>query len=370
MPRNIRKTCCGLPAPAVKHDAPRSVAGVKLEEKRESTLNRQRRLVFFGASVTEQDKHHATGELSGFVSYFQRELADGWHVDRISAGSSSIADAGIVYVERVIDLAPEICVLDWATPGLLDCDLRFVQQVYYRLLQNRILPVTVIFPRRDRNQRSIPLVRKMEAICHEFGLPFYDAEPLMKRHGVDCILRDVVHTTSEGARIYAEAMAQLLAGLEVQLPADFDRAPPFEVRELASPRLVPGSFTRMTLTNEGPGNESLEMSVIMEQRVGPYSPILDTQVTTSAGTRALAPYAIWDAWCWRERQCIKPITNWYVGPLTKMEIKVSAIDPPYASIPAAEAVTLSQRNLKQRGKAYVILGAGSCAQFRYVCENP
>ncbi|SNR72564.1 hypothetical protein SAMN06265370_11861 [Puniceibacterium sediminis] len=31
-------------------------------------------IAFFGASVTDQDIHHATNEVTGFVSYFERNL--------------------------------------------------------------------------------------------------------------------------------------------------------------------------------------------------------------------------------------------------------------------------------------------------------
>jgi hypothetical protein len=53
-------------------------------------------------------------------------------VSRVSAGSSNIADAAVIYVEKVIALALQICVLDWVTPALQACDPRLVQQVYYQ----------------------------------------------------------------------------------------------------------------------------------------------------------------------------------------------------------------------------------------------
>lgn len=337
---------------------------------REETLDMQRRVVFFGASVTEQDTHHATGALSGYVTYFQRNLSEGWSVERVSAGSSTIADAGVVYVERVIALAPDICVLDWATPALTDCDPRLVTQVYYRLLQHGILPVTVIFPRRDRDQRQIPIVRHMEALCRDFDLPFFDASSLIEDFGVDEVLRDTVHTTPKGARIYAEAMAELLSGLKTTAPPAFDRPAPYRVVELTTTKDVPLSFTRMTVTNKGPEDEPLELSIVMEQRVGPYSPVLDTMIRAGRETRSLTPYPVWDAWCWRERQCIKAITDWYKGALSTLVLTVSAVPPPYASIPQAEPVELSDRHLKQRGKVYAILTASSSAELSYHCDNP
>jgi hypothetical protein len=45
------------------------------------------------------------------------------------AGFGNIADAAVIYVEKVIALALQICVLDWVTPALQACDPRLVQQV-------------------------------------------------------------------------------------------------------------------------------------------------------------------------------------------------------------------------------------------------
>lgn len=332
-------------------------------------MSNKRRVVFFGASVTEQDVHHATGELTGYVTYFKKHLAEDWDVQRVSAGSSSIADAAIVYAEQVVALKPEICVIDWVTPALTDCDPRLVRQLYYRLMQNGILPVTVFFPRRDRIQSTIQIAREMAAICAEFDLPLFDAQSLVDKHGIDTILRDTVHTTKDGARIYAETMADLLAKVQSGRSFPAGLQPPFTVTALKTDAALPGHFIRMVVYNAGPKDEELEFTLIMEQRVGPFSPVLNIKADHAAGTTQLPSFTIWDAWSYRERQCIKPIMGWYRGPLTRLEITISPTDPPYAQIPKASPVPLAGRHLKQRGDLFLVTRSDAQCKMTYRCDN-
>lgn len=319
-------------------------------------MAQSRHIVFFGASVTEQHVHNATGEVSGFVTYFERHLAEGLDVkvSRVSAGSSDLTDAALVYVEDVIALKPDVCILDWVTPALTSCDPRFIQQVYFRLMEHGILPVTVIFPRRDRPQRELPITREMSALCQAYDLPFFDATPLLKKHGVDTVLRDVVHTTPEGARIYAEAIAGLIPRLPLALRFAFATPAPFVVTEILPEGPLPEAFRRITVTNMAPDDQPAEFCIIMQQRVGPYSPVLDVRSVTPAGAENLPVFSLWDVWCHRDRQTIKKIMHWHSGLLHRMEFTISATAPDFAISPEAERVEQGARRIRQRGKLYLV----------------
>jgi len=315
-----------------------------------------RHIVFFGASVTEQHIHNATGEVSGFVTYFEQHLAEGLgvRVSRVSAGSSDLTDAAMVYVEEVIALKPDICFLDWATPALTSCDPRFIHQIYFRLMQHDILPVTLIFPRRDRAQRDLPITREMSGLSQAYDLPFFDATPLLKKYGTDVVLRDVVHTTAEGARIYAEAVAALIPRLPSRLRFAFASPVPFVVTELVSEVPPPDTFRKMIVTNLAKDDRPLEFTMVMQQRVGPFSPILDVRSFGPTGGTELPPFPLWDVWCHRERQTTKKIMHWHKGPFHRIEFNISQTDPNYASSPEAEPVEFANRRIRQRGKLYLI----------------
>jgi hypothetical protein len=315
-----------------------------------------RHVVFFGASVTEQHVHSGTGELSGFVTYFERHFAAGLNlkVSRVSAGSSDLTDAAMVYVEEVIALKPDICILDWATPALTECDPRFIHQIYFRLMAHDILPVTVIFPRGDRAQRDIPITREMSGLSQAYDLPFYDMTPLLKTYGMDVVLRDVVHTTAEGARIYAEAVAALIPRLPPRLRFAFATPIPFCVTALVCDPPPPDSFRKITVTNLAKTDEPVEFTLVMQQRVGPYSPVLDVRSFGPDGGGELPPYPLWDVWCHRERQTAKKIMHWHKGPFQRIEIGVSRTDPDYATSPESVPVDFANRRIRQRGTLFLI----------------
>lgn len=317
-------------------------------------------VAFFGASVTEQSVHHATQERTGFVNYFMDELAGthGFKVSRVSAGSSDIMDAGIVYVEKILKLKPDICVLDWVTPSLMDCDPRIVQQVYYRLMEYDILPVTVLFPRTDRVQKDIPLAQEMARISREFDLPFFDVSDLLGDVGLETILRDTVHTNAAGARLYAEIILDILK--QTQRPSGPlpRKVAPFHVMQALSSAKVPLASRRVQIDVENPKDRPVEFCLVLEQRVGPYSPILNVQVVTGSSDNRpeeLEAYSIFDPWCHRERQCAKRITNWQnVDDLRQILLTVRDQTPGLVNQLDVEKMSPGERHLKPRGALYVI----------------
>ncbi|KAA8610001.1 SGNH/GDSL hydrolase family protein [Salipiger aestuarii] len=315
-------------------------------------------LVFFGASVTEQSEHHATKERTGYVNVFEEEMAEaaGYRVSRISAGSSDLMDAGVVYTERVIAQKPDICVIDWVTPSLTECDPRIVRQVYYRLMEHDILPVTVLLPRKDRVQKDIPIAVEMARISEEFDLPFFDALDYLGDIDLDTILRDTVHTNEAGAKAYAQVMQQILQKVEKRSKPFPPCVPPFQVLTVESPRKPPLIARNIDIRVRPAVSGPVEFCLVMEQRVGPYSPILDVEVASGAGDlESVETYPIFDPWCHRERQCIKRITNWQkTDDLSR--IRLSAMDRTPGLVQKIDAppVAPNERHLKPRGDLFII----------------
>ncbi len=130
--------------------------------------------MFFGASVIEQNRHHSTQEITGYATYFSEVITSDNDIitSRVTSGSNMIDDAGVIYVHRVVELQPDICVIDWATPTKDDCDLSSIEFVYSQLLSNKIIPLTVIFPRADREQSVTPISLKLRIFCDSYPLPF------------------------------------------------------------------------------------------------------------------------------------------------------------------------------------------------------
>lgn len=334
-------------------------------------LNKKTHVVFFGASVTEQSVHHATGERTGFVNYFIDEFSEknDFLVSRISAGSSDVMDAGIVYVEKVIALKPDICVLDWVTPSLKECDPKIIQQIYARLLEHDILPVTILLPRTDRVQRDIPIAKEMARICMDFDLPFYDVADRMEGVPYETFLRDVVHTNAVGAKLYAEMLLDILKSVPVH--AKILRKPdiPFHVIEVLTAGKVPLSARRLEIKIENPEHGEIDICVVLEQRVGPYSPLINVLVSDHDGeieTSKLETYSIFDPWCHRERQCIKRLTNWHrVESPGRFIVQVINQTPGLASRLKTPPMPANNRHLKPRGSLYIVSDRNLAASAKW-----
>ena len=127
-------------------------------------------ICFFGASVSEQTRHHSTQEITGYITYLSEVITAGSDIliSRVTSGSNTIDDAGIIYVHRVVELQPDICVLDWSTPANNDCDFSSVKFIYSELLSHKIIPLTAIFPRSDRDQSVTPITIKLQKFCHTY----------------------------------------------------------------------------------------------------------------------------------------------------------------------------------------------------------
>lgn len=324
-----------------------------------TTMGRLTRVAFFGASVTEQSLHHATNERTGFVNFFEDELAEscGVSVSRISAGSSDIMDAGIVYVDKVVEMNPDICILDWVTPSLQDCDPRIVQHIYYRLMECDILPVTVLFPRTDRIQREIPIAKEMFRISKEFDLPFFDISEMIGQVDLGDILRDTVHTNSAGAEIYANTIAEILR--KIKLPSEPlpKLVKPFQVMKVNVSSETPLSARKVKLDVQYITGSDMNFCLILEQRVGPYSPVLDISAIKNGtdASECLERYSIFDPWCHRERQCIKRITNWLSAENIKgIIITVADQTPRLVQQIEVENLPPAKRHLKPRGDLYIV----------------
>ncbi|WP_156943944.1 hypothetical protein [Roseivivax isoporae] len=316
-------------------------------------------VTFFGASVTEQSVHHRTHERTGFVNVFAEDFAEanGFIVSRVSAGSSDITDGGIVYTEKVIELRPDVCVLDWVTPATIKCDPRVIEQIVHRLLEHNILPVAVFFPRTDRVQKETPIAREIHRIFNDLMLPLYDIADRLDGVPLEKILRDTVHTNCFGARVYAEIILDILLETDLELFDVPKRPPPLYVNRVSSDSSPPAAARNVSIVPCKGIDGPLEFFVVLEQRVGPYSPLLDVNMVSGMGVspERLETYSVLDPWCHRERQCIKRITGWHhADGLRKIILSCSSSMPPLAKRLDLKDGGTSPRHLKPRGDMFVV----------------
>ena len=154
------------------------------------------KILFYGASVTQQ------GGSSGYIQRLQ-ELVTGspFEISSLGYGACHFNDAGFYNLQKVISERPDVCVLEWNTTGLVEFDIKKMNSVLGRLIENNIYIAFLILPRRDTNMKGNRRAEELIMdISETLEIPLLDI-----RTSVDfeeCV-RDDVHTNNIGALLYA-----------------------------------------------------------------------------------------------------------------------------------------------------------------------
>lgn len=322
-------------------------------------------ICFFGASVSEQDQNHVTKEVTGYVTSFIELLQKKGYSDisvlRVTAGSSNMDDAGLAYISKVVELQPNICFLDWATPKEENCQVESVNYIYSELIENKILPVALILPRKDRSQKNTPLYKKLENICEEYSLPFFDISDKWGHEKLNFILRDVVHTSSYGAKSYANKVYEYFKNLEYE--------------KYTLNKFPDSSLCVFKANNKNKLNKAKKMHIklsklkksgcfsfmlLLEQRVGPWSGFIDYVVQSKDienNNIVKGETLLFDPWCWRERQCIKRILPWTKvegGENVDINVSVSNKSVIYGAVKDKCDFDEYHKELRPKGDLYII----------------
>jgi hypothetical protein len=167
------------------------------------------RIVFFGASVTAQDKNHRSGEISGYVTSLQAFYPE-WVVDRVAYGSSQYSNMGKHGLVNAILKNPSVLFIEWHTTceTYLSTDLLLNQ---YALLKNLGIEMVILVLPTLRHDDGLSL-QKYEML-NSINIPILDLRHVLAKSYPQPILRDEVHTTPAGAKVYADHIHDYLVGL-------------------------------------------------------------------------------------------------------------------------------------------------------------
>lgn len=170
------------------------------------------KIVFYGASVTQQR--------NGYVNHFAK-LSKA-KVLKFGFGGMHLNDAGICFIDKVVELKPEICFVDWFSTAYSnqDSNLEFyIDAIAEKLLKVDCRVIFLFLPNK-RNAKECDWEnlysfaknylkkQRLEFICIDEALS--DCTP-------EEILRDEIHSTERGSRFYAETIYDYLQN-HPQLP--------------------------------------------------------------------------------------------------------------------------------------------------------
>ncbi|QKX18088.1 hypothetical protein [Microbulbifer sp. YPW1] len=298
------------------------------------------KVVFYGASVTAQRFN------SGYYQVLQERLAKSSLVvtiDRVAYGASHLDWAGFAMIDKVLELKPDICFLDWVTPSSSEFCPEKIHFISKLLLDRGCLPVWVLLPRMDDYSCRRTCCDQLRNYALEHNIPCHE---LLKETGIvqaelADLLRDVVHTTEQGAVKYSEYFFKLIQYYSEIRIADLYSLARDTYKSHDEVGAPPAIYS---VDGEVSIKSSLEIKVITDletrsggavevflfARIGPRIPCLSFKVHTDAGGlvhKQSLNFA--DPWCYYERNMLLSLPVIQPGLRTEVTFLLEAekVDP-------------------------------------------
>jgi hypothetical protein len=166
-------------------------------------------IFFHGASVTAQNKD---GSYVTIISDLLKKKSD-YTVNKMGYGGTHFNTAGILTFADDIKNKPDICFLDWNVTGLDVFNERDISYVVGSSIDLGVLPVFMIFARRDNLNGERECDKQIIRFCDTHQIPLIDMRPFVNP---DVHLRDIVHTNDEGGMLYATKILDFILNSDVR----------------------------------------------------------------------------------------------------------------------------------------------------------
>jgi hypothetical protein len=153
------------------------------------------KIVFFGASITQQK--------TGYVHSF-KELNPNHTIYQFGYGGMYITDAGICFIDEVIDIKPDYCFIDWFSPACYRPPEKikdYLDVIVQKLLNINCHPIFLFFYRKNMDQGWFDMFDYLKKYSYNHGVNYID---LSKLDGGEQYLRDSIHTNDLGSKKYGE----------------------------------------------------------------------------------------------------------------------------------------------------------------------
>ena len=258
------------------------------------------KISFFGGSVTQQGKE------SGYVVQFKK-LHPELNVFQHGYGGQQIYNAGICYIDEILELSPDVLFLDWSLLPFENCSLRHSGGT---LLSNFIEKSTLVILRKCKDRHIFPVFIHMGRTDNIVAISKLVIDEVARKYHVPCIemneihkdslalmFRDSFHTNEIGAKNYAQTIKHFLAEQTISFPflgeseLDHFEFPLFSINSIIINKNIKKKFSfRLNGVLVG-----------ISQTIGPFS----GSVIMKVGDAISQNFKISDQWCYFERETIK-----------------------------------------------------------------
>jgi hypothetical protein len=206
-------------------------------------------------------------------------------------GGMHLNCAGICYIDDVIAKNPTICFIDFFSTSYNLCNndtIDYVDTIVYKFSSIGCKLIFLFLPRQDHNERIL-----FYAFCKKHlnknSLTYFDLCENIQYSPE--IIRDCVHTTETGSKLYANYILEKYNALYTIIIPLFPRKTQYcDIQKTD----INKEFNKYVNFS---GNCKL---VGMEVIIGPYTGILDFVISNKESTKSFS-LNVWDQWCYYER---------------------------------------------------------------------
>lgn len=240
------------------------------------------KIAFFGASVTQQK--------FGYWKYFSA-MNTNFDVKNFGYGGRQIWNAGVCYIDEVLEFKPDYCFVDWfSTAFVFQKNINeiktLINTIAHKFFSKNVKLIFLTLPNYWPNRENV--YRELNDYLLDLKIPSIDLFHSFK--DLSHILRDEVHTTKYGAEQYAKIIAdRFMADMfcQIEIPNSYPSKNKYcDIKKIDINSNV---SERMLLD----GNCHV---ISFAQVVGPHSGLVNIGGTL---------FNNWDGWCYYERDHMK-----------------------------------------------------------------
>lgn len=243
---------------------------------------------FFGASVTKQKNSYADCLMDLIKKKYKK----------FGYGSMHLSDAGICFVDDVIQYKPDICFIDWFSTSNTDYEksiLKYLDCIIYKFLKNNIEPILIIFPITSVSESRLNMYKNIKKYCETHNIKIIDiySKSLEEKIDIRKLIRDYIHTTKYGSKYYA---SNIFNFLNSNLHSNFNIVCPIKNKYCEIKK------TNFNFTIKKYLELNVEDEIIgIYQTIGPYSGEVDIYKNDAF----IEKQNMWDRWSFYERETFK-----------------------------------------------------------------
>jgi hypothetical protein len=245
---------------------------------------------FFGASVTAQK--------TGYVSHFFNHKK--FNVNQHGYGSMHIRDAGMCFIDDVLEANPDYCFLDWFSTVYTPKDQElhnYLDNFRYKFISKNCQIVFLLFGGSESHMSKSRLEMYDQLIDYskKYNIPYINLYEHVKDKESKTLFRDMVHTLDLGSEIYGNKIyKEFTDNILDKYPLNSEnliKNKYEEIKKIKLEKQIVEDFIKIK------GNGEL---IGICQNIGPYSGIVNIEADG-----VFSNQRIWDVWCYYERKVIK-----------------------------------------------------------------